>query len=143
MSLAGQPQRRPISAGFGICADDGLPKLSGKPNVSPARNSLTGPTIDEGITYGNVKRELVIHLPDGADQGGVRLLPVENVVEIELRDRPNLPFVRPFDNRVDKYLGMLIRSEVGCEVEVDCPPIPPLRDDSGPTGADTRAADFG
>jgi hypothetical protein len=35
-------QRRPITAVFDDSMPIGRPKLSGKPNVSPARNSLTG-----------------------------------------------------------------------------------------------------
>jgi hypothetical protein len=43
---------------------------------------------------------------------------------------------------MDKRFGVLVRGEIGCEVEMDGAPIPPLRHDAGPARAHTGTADF-
>src|SRR6185437_10006605 len=92
--------------------------------------------IDQGVTPGDFKRELVVDLPDGADQGGVRLLAIGNLVEIKLRNRPHLPFVRPLEDGAEKEFAVLVRREIGGDIEVRRPPVRALRHDAGPARAD-------
>ena len=60
-------------------------KVEGKTESETRAKLADGPAINQGIAYGHIKRELVIHLPNGAEQGGVRLGLVENLVEMPIR----------------------------------------------------------
>src|SRR4029077_6611949 len=118
------PLRRSRSAAAYHCcvrcfSGHGPPKVEREAERQSRAKLAYRPPVDQSIARGDVERELVIHLPNGADQGGVRLLPVEDVVEIELRDRPHLPFIWSLDDRVEKHLTVLVWCECSGNVEVD------------------------
>jgi len=48
----------------------------------------------------------------------------------EFGDRPHGPVMRTLDDAVEKVIGMLLAGKLNLRIEVDRPPVPPLREDA-------------
>jgi hypothetical protein len=119
-------QRRLIGGALDKSEFIGRPRFTGNPNVTPARNSVTGLTVYERVAEADVEGQIVAHLPDGSDQGEKCLRLVDDAVGIDFEKRSDFPFARSFDDRVKEKFGMLVGREVRCRVQMNGSPIPPL-----------------
>ena len=76
-----------------------------------------------------INRDIVLHLPDRADEGGAGSNRANIVLIKDFSDRSHGPVIRTLDDRVEKVVGMLLAGELNLNIEVACSPVPTLGDD--------------
>src|SRR5215831_2040214 len=77
-----------------------------------------------------VNRDIVLDLPDCADEGGAASEHADIAFIKEFGDRSNWPVMRTLDDAVEKVIGMLLAGELDLRVQVDGAPVPALRNDA-------------
>src|SRR5215831_12098215 len=92
------------------------------------------------MAKGDIEGELVANLPDQSDQTGDGLFHTELLLIKKLRDRTHLPLDWAFKDGADKNIGMMVSRQQGFDIEMDCSPIPALRDNAGPACANAALA---
>jgi hypothetical protein len=97
-------------------------------------------TVGQRVAKGDIEGEFVVDLPDQSDQPGDRLFQAELFLIKELRDRPHLPLDWAFQDGSNKNIGMMLSRQQGFDIEMDCSPIPALRDNAGPARANAAVA---
>src|SRR6202142_2479673 len=106
------------------------------------RKSESGPdlvhrvSIDQRISKRGIEAEIVLDLPDGADENRTALGLCPYLVVKRLKDGANFPCRGSFEDDIEERLAMLIAGEVGLDVEMRGAPVPALRHDAGPTESD-------
>src|SRR5215470_9369734 len=85
----------------------------------------------------HIEAEIVLDLPDGADQSGDSpRLPDFLLVE-EFGDRPYLPLHGALDDAANKVIEVLVTRKLGHNVGVHRSPVPALRHDCAKAGTET------
>src|SRR5262249_54628026 len=85
---------------------------------------------DQRPAEAGVEAELVVDLPDRADQARDGARDADLVLDEHLRHRPHLPLDRPLDDRAEKDVRVVVARERGLAVEMDRSPVEALRDDA-------------
>src|SRR5215467_6722230 len=93
--------------------------------------------IHDGMAKSHVKAEVILHLPDRADQSGYRSRLTDLLFVKEFGDRSYLPFRGPFNDAAHKEVSVIVAGELGDNVGVYRPPIPALRDDRAEARTET------
>ena len=93
--------------------------------------------IREGVAQPNVETKIIANAPNQTDQPGYCFSFAKFVFVEELCHRPDRPFRRPLDDAANEHISMMVAGERGLRVQVDCSPIPALRDDASQTRPDT------
>src|SRR5262249_40045215 len=93
--------------------------------------------IHDGMAKSHVKAEVILHLPDRANQAGDRSRLTDLLFVEEFGDRPYLPLGGPLDDAAYKEIGMLIARQFSNDVGVYGSPVPALRNDSTEARAET------
>src|SRR5262249_54848751 len=77
-----------------------------------------------------VNCNIVLDLPDRADQGGAGSKQANIALIKDFGDRSHGPVMRTLNDAVEKVIGMLLAGELNFRVEVGRYPVPALRDDT-------------
>src|ERR1700741_36917 len=82
--------------------------------------------IRECVAYGDVEAQIVVNLPDQADQTRDGSLLAELLLVEDLRDRSDSPFEWSFKDRANKDIAVMVAGKGGRGVKVNRPPVPAL-----------------
>lgn len=108
-------------------------RLTGKRETEgQARSNLIDRMpIGDGVAYPDIEAQIIPNTPNQANEARYRFLLAELILIEKLRDLPNRPRIRPFEDGAKEHIAMMISRECGLSVEMDRSPIPALRDDAG------------
>jgi hypothetical protein len=86
--------------------------------------------VRERVTEPDIETEVVADLPNKTDQSGYCFRFAKLVFVKELCDWPDRPIYWSLDDAAKKHIGVMVAGERGLSIQVDRPPVPPLRDDA-------------
>src|SRR6516164_6185432 len=89
-----------------------------------------GLAIDARAAQPKVNCNIVLDLPDRADQGGAGSKQANIALVEEFGNRPHWPVMRTLDNAVEKVISVLLAGELNLRVEVDRSPVRAVRNDA-------------
>jgi hypothetical protein len=95
----------------------GRPRLSGNPNVTPARSSFTGWPFTRAWRKTHIEGEIVTYLPDGCERCRKRLFLTEDTIGVHLENWPDRPLVWAFNDDVEKQFAVLVGRESRRDIE--------------------------
>src|SRR5689334_23556794 len=85
----------------------------------------------------DIEAEVILHLPDRANQAGYGSNLSDLVFVKKLGNRPYLPLRGPLDDAAHKEIGMLIARQLSNDIGVYGSPVPALRNDGTEARAET------
>src|SRR5271156_4821512 len=93
---------------------------------------IDGVTVDRCVAIRRVEREIVIDLPDRANEHRTAFGLIPYLVVEGLEYRTHLPRGRSFQDHANECFGLMVAGEVCFDVEMRRAPVPALRDNASP-----------